>query len=321
MAEWKNSIAKITLPTPFPVGDVNVFLVKGDTLTLFDAGVKTEEAWNLFKSELHSLNLTPSDIEQVVLTHHHPDHVGLLDFLQVDRILGHEYCDRWIRRDEKFYPEIRSFYGDLFTSYGVPTMYHDKAFNRLLKTLTFSCTQSLTNVLSEGMRIPGLEDWIVLETFGHAQGHLSFWNEKERLLIGGDHILSTISSNPIIEPPLHIDMERPKPLLQYNESLRKMKQYEIIEVLAGHGNEVKQIYPLIDKRLARQHERAMKVKEIINGDRLNGFEICQRLFQDVYERELSLTMWETIGQLDYLESLNLLTSEIDENGVLYFQSV
>ena len=45
MAEWKDGIAKITLPTPFAVGDVNAYLIKGERLTLVDCGIKTKESW------------------------------------------------------------------------------------------------------------------------------------------------------------------------------------------------------------------------------------------------------------------------------------
>lgn len=82
MAKWKDGIAKLVIPTPFPVGDVNVYAVKGEKLTLVDAGPKTDEAWEALKSQLKELNLTPGDFEQVVLTHHHPDHAGSLDFFR-----------------------------------------------------------------------------------------------------------------------------------------------------------------------------------------------------------------------------------------------
>ncbi|MDQ7863184.1 hypothetical protein RCO48_25470 [Peribacillus frigoritolerans] len=42
MANWNGDIAKIALPTPFAVGDVNVYVVKGDALTLIDTGVKNK---------------------------------------------------------------------------------------------------------------------------------------------------------------------------------------------------------------------------------------------------------------------------------------
>src|SRR4051812_31399405 len=101
MTEWKNGIAKITLPTPFPVGNVNVYLIKGERLTLVDAGVKTEESWSLLSKQMAELNLTPDDIEQVVLTHHHPDHTGMLDFFPESLdVYGHQLNERWIHPSE-----------------------------------------------------------------------------------------------------------------------------------------------------------------------------------------------------------------------------
>ena len=77
-AKWIGDIAKIVLPTPFAVGDVNVYLVKGEELSLIDAGPQTEEAKQVLDRNLSELGYSISDIDQVVLTHHHPDHAGML---------------------------------------------------------------------------------------------------------------------------------------------------------------------------------------------------------------------------------------------------
>lgn len=94
---------KIVLPTPFAVGDVNVFVIKGQTVTLIDAGIKTEAAWSVFKEKLNEIGLKPDDIKQVVLTHHHPDHVGMLDFFDKDiAIVGHAKNQPWISQNPNF---------------------------------------------------------------------------------------------------------------------------------------------------------------------------------------------------------------------------
>lgn len=59
----------------------------------------------------------------------------------------------------------------------------------------------------------------VIETPGHAQSHLSFWDEKNRQMIVGDVLLKHISSNPLLEPPKNQGDARPKPLLEYRNSL------------------------------------------------------------------------------------------------------
>jgi len=101
----RKKIHRLSLPTPFSIGPVNVYLVESDSLTLVDAGPKTDEAWESLKEQLRARGYSPSDIEQVVLTHHHIDHAGLLDFLRENgkiRVFGHPKNRPWIRQDEIF---------------------------------------------------------------------------------------------------------------------------------------------------------------------------------------------------------------------------
>ena len=120
MASWIGNIAKIILPTPFAVGDVNVYLVKGEALSLIDAGVKTKEAWDSFTKQLAQLGYAPNDIDQVILTHHHPDHVGLLEWLPDHvKVLGHPYCEPFLKMDTDFFIAHDQFYYGLFQEFGI----------------------------------------------------------------------------------------------------------------------------------------------------------------------------------------------------------
>lgn len=301
LTEWKDGIAKLTMPTPFAVGDVNAYLIKGERLTLIDAGVKTEAAWASILEQLSQLQLRPDDIEQVILTHHHPDHVGLLDFFPKSLdVYGHPLNERWLNRTEAFFQEHDEFYRHLFHEFDIPAEYL-ASISHLRDSLKYSCQRSLTGFLTEGMQPLGLSEWEVIETPGHAQSHITLFREKDGTMIGGDHILAHISPNPILEPPAPGEKERPKPQVQYNQSLKKVLSYPIRMVYTGHGEEVFHLQELVEKRLTRQHERAMTVKGWLEKEPLTVFEICQRLFPSVYKRELALTISETVGQLDYLE--------------------
>jgi glyoxylase-like metal-dependent hydrolase (beta-lactamase superfamily II) len=296
-------IYRITVPTPFAVGDVNMYLVKGETLTLVDAGVKTEEAWQIFNHQLRELGYEPSDIEQVVLTHHHPDHVGLLDYLPSSlRVVGHMKGERWLSKRADFLEKHQQFFEQFLAECGVEALFLDQLPNFHFRgSLRYSCQRSLSETIQEGDAVSGLPGWVVIETPGHAQSHIVLYRERDGLMIGGDHLLSAISSNPLLEPPFDGETERPKPLLQYNRSLKKLLDYDILRVLTGHGDDVTEVKELVEKRLAKQRERAHQVLDMLREQPLTAFEICRKLFPAVYEREFMLTMSETIGQLDYLE--------------------
>jgi glyoxylase-like metal-dependent hydrolase (beta-lactamase superfamily II) len=133
-------------------------------------------------------------------------------------------------------------------------------------------------------------------------------------------VLAHISPNPLLEPPINKESERPKPLLQYNHSLKKLLNYSIRKIYTGHGEEVYNLPELVEKRLKRQHERAMTVKEFITAEPLSVFEICKLLFPTVYEKELSLTISETVGQMDYLMSLGEI-DKIEKNKIIRYIAI
>src|SRR3982751_1157961 len=70
-------IVPFAIPTPFYVGDVNVYLIKEDPLTLIDVGPKTDDAYRTLVEKLGRVGVKLADIRRIVLTHAHEDHCGL----------------------------------------------------------------------------------------------------------------------------------------------------------------------------------------------------------------------------------------------------
>ena len=95
-------------------------------------------------------------------------------------------------------------------------------------------------------------------------------------------------------------MGRPRSLLQYNDSLKRFLTLPVDIIYSGHGDEVRNVHALIESRLVKQRERAMKVLAMMDGGSRTIFELTRELFPTVYEKELGLTLSETIGQTDYL---------------------
>lgn len=307
-------IQQLTIPTPYAVGDVNAFLVKGDTLSLFDAGPKTTEALEAIKAGLKESGFTLEDIEQVILTHHHPDHSGWADAFPNAELYGHEYNNLWLTRDPDFIKFHDQFYMERFIEQGVP----EKALGivgKMKRAADFMAERPLDHILTEGDEIPGHPGWTTLETLGHAQSHLSFWNPERNELIGGDLLLEKVSSNPLVEPPKSPEYPRPKTMLQYNASLKRLLDLPVEKVYSGHGMPVTGVHDLIEKRLQKQHERAMKVYDMLSVGPQSVFELTVQLFPAAYKRELGLTLSETLGQMDYLLELGKVVLKTDDQGI------
>ncbi|WP_163969927.1 MBL fold metallo-hydrolase [Oceanobacillus halotolerans] len=311
------TVSQLTIPTPFAVGDTHIYVIKGDTLTLVDAGVKTKEAWEALQFQLKEIGYHPNDIEQIILTHHHPDHIGLIEqFPRVQELIGHKHVDVWLKRDEMFFQHYKEFYKAYFISCGVPETFYP-LLEQLPKLLHFAGEGALTQTIDEGDLLPGHPDWQVIETKGHAQTHLSFYRQHDHIFIGGDHLLHHISPNPIIEPPYEEEMERARPLLQYRRNLTKCLALGIQTVLPGHGIIFSDVEDVIMKRFQKQEARAEKVLQILRGNELTPFQVCQQLFPRKYEKQLDLTLSETIGQLDYLESEGAIQKNV-KNGIDFY---
>lgn len=310
-------IHKIISPVPFPEGTVNSFIIKDDALSIVDVGTKTPEALEAIKIGVKNAGYQMEDIEQVILTHHHPDHVGWIDAFPNAEVLGHVYVDAWLRRDPLFIDSHYQFYIDRMKEEGVPEKYFTWA-KKMTRSVELLGERALTGIIHDGDEIPGHKGLVAVETLGHAQSHLAFWHEEKKVMIGGDLLLANISSNPLIEPPLNPKAKRAKSLLQYNESLKKLLTMPIEKLYSGHGEEITNVHELVHARLEKQNLRAMKVLHLLEDRPKTIFEINMEIFPALYEKQLGLTLSQTIGQMDYLMDVDLVKEEQDENGVFWY---
>lgn len=319
MVRTSDKIYQLSIPTPFAVGDVHTYLLKGEMLTLVDAGVKTEEAWNALESQLGSLGYSPKDINQIVLTHHHPDHIGLVDrFDHLEGVYGHEDNRNWLERDEAFLSRFQTFFHTLYKQFGVDQSY-EAFFKHLRDPLKYVAKGTLTRSLQEGDCIPGHSDWVCLETPGHAESHLSFYRSADQSMMSGDHLLYHISSNPLLEPPRKPGGERPRPLVTYQKTLERCLHMDIGEVYPGHGPIFSYPNELIRERLNKQQYRSDKVYHMLEGGPLTPFQVCKQLFPKHIKKQFGLTMSETVGQLDILEEEGRVRVHL-EDGIYYYEA-
>lgn len=310
-----NNIYQLSLPIPYEEKIVHVYIIEADVVTLVDAGINTTECWEVFCSKLSTLGFSIDDIKRIVLTHHHPDHCGLLDYFPRDiEIVGHYKNNNWISQNEVALSMSSEYLTNFINMLGVPVgMINWSEYRRQQQAL--SCNRELTKYISEGDTVAGFR---VLETPGHASSHISLYREEDGILIGGDMLLEHITPNPIIEAPEEIGMERPKSLLLFLDSLQKLKQLPITKVLPGHGEIFRNVHEIIDRQILLQQKRANKVLHILSSQTLTAFEISKELYPALYNRAISLTLAQTVGQLDYLLEKDLIECK-KENGVFLYE--
>jgi glyoxylase-like metal-dependent hydrolase (beta-lactamase superfamily II) len=297
-------VHRIAIPTPFAVGRVNVYLIDDDPLTLVDAGPNSGTSFDELGRGIARLGHSLEDIELVILTHQHIDHLGLVS-LVADRS-GAEVAaiDVAVPYVENFTLEAQAdddFALDIMLRHGIPG---DVAAALGAVSQAFrgwGAPVKVTRPLRDGEALP-LRDRIlhVHHRPGHSPSDTIFHDRERGLMIAGDHLLAHISSNPLISRPRDPSQERPQALVQYLASLRATREMDFKLVLPGHGDPVTDHRDLIDRRLALHRRRAEKILRLLKQGSRSAYEIAQELWGDIAVTQAYLTLSEVLGHLDLL---------------------
>jgi glyoxylase-like metal-dependent hydrolase (beta-lactamase superfamily II) len=296
----------LALPTPFLVGRVNCYLIEDDPLTLIDTGPNSGKSLDELERALAAREHAIEDLELIVLTHQHMDHVGLLEVLS--RRSGAEIAalaplaeylasfSRSAAADDEFSQAI-------MRENGVPEDLVTVLASVGAAFRAFGSSGRVTRPLQDGDELRLRDRTLrVLHRPGHSPTDTVFWDEERGVLIGGDHLLARISSNPLLSRPLRNEPgeERPRALIRYIESLQSTRQLPAKLVLPGHGEPIHDHRALIDERLRMHQRRAAKILEILAERPLSAYEIALRMWGNVAVTQAFLTLSEVLGHLDLL---------------------
>jgi glyoxylase-like metal-dependent hydrolase (beta-lactamase superfamily II) len=156
---------------------------------------------------------------------------------------------------------------------------------------------------------------------GHSPSDTVFADEERGVLIGGDHLLAHISSNPLVARPLPgtepADGSRPRALVAYIESLRATREMDLAVVLPGHGDPVTDHRALIDERLRLHERRATKIYRLLGDGPRTAHEVARAMWGEVAITQAFLTLSEVLGHVDLLLADGRAT-EAQEDGVVRF---
>jgi glyoxylase-like metal-dependent hydrolase (beta-lactamase superfamily II) len=318
----------LAIATPFAVGRVNLYLIDDDPLTLVDAGPNSGQALDELERALAAHGHAIEDIGLLVLTHQHMDHIGLAgiiarrsgaDVAALDLVAP--YLERYtqdMELDDRFAARV-------MLRHGLPSDVVQALRAVSASYRAWGASVTVTRPLAAGstlhLRDRALE---VLHRPGHSPSDTVFWDADRRILLGGDHLIAHISSNPLLTRPLggpdDDEQARPQALVAYVESLRATRAMDIDLVLAGHGVPISDHVGLIDERMRLHHRRARKILDLIAAGPVTAYEIAQSLWGNVAVTQAYLTLSEVLGHVDLLLADGSVVETLD-GGVVRFEAV
>jgi len=318
-------IHRIALPTPFLVGRVNCYLIEDEPLTLIDTGPNSGKSLDDLERALAARERRIEDLELIVLTHQHMDHLGLLEILA--RRSGAEVAafyllQPYLANFSRSATADDEFAQGVMRRHGVPDDLATVLGSLASAFRAFGSSGTVTQPLREGDALVLRDRTLrVFHRPGHSPSDTIFWDEERAMLIAGDHLLARISSNPLVSRPLTgPEHPRPRALVQYTESLRATRELPARLILPGHGDPILEHAELIDERLRMHRRRAARVLQILGARPLSAYEIALQMWGNVAVTQAYLTLSEVLGHLDLLvEAGQAIERETD--GAAVFEAV
>ena len=316
-------IHRLPIPTPFAVGRVNCYLVEDEPLTLVDTGPNSGKALDELQRQLGERDHAIEELELVILTHQHIDHLGLVEIIvehsgaevaaigvAAERLAN--FGEDAEREDE--------FAVDLMLRNGIPPEVAHALESVSRSFRGWGSHARVTRRLDDGEVVEFRDRSLrALHRPGHSPSDTVFWDEQRRILIAADHLIGHISSNPLIARPLDGSDRREQALVTYIESLRKTREMPADFVLSGHGEPITDHVALIDERLEKTERRKEKIHGLIAERPSTGYEIAQAIWGNVAVTQAFLTLSEVIGHADLLVNEGRVR-EVDDGEVIRYEA-
>lgn len=310
-----DQVRQLTVPTHFPVGPVNLYALAGpDGFYLIDAGVANDEARKLIKEWL------PLPLAGIILTHSHPDHLGLAGELAREHdcpiYLNFAEYNRLTNPDASY----EMLLAQLLAQGGVPEE-ELLQLGQIRDRIRDGNVNQLTDVevqdLNSGQTFStDLGELAVIYTPGHSIGHCCFYLAEKGLLFSGDHILANISPNPVFV--IGKDGQRRKSFVEYLDSLKLIESLSINVVYPGHGQPFQDL-PKVMKRFHSYHaRREQNVLAVLTNEPQTPFRIAQKLYPRMKDLDVLLAVSKVWGHLDLLEIEGKVRVS-ESGGRIYYQ--
>ncbi len=315
----------LRMPLPFKLDHINLWLVEdGDGFAIVDCGIARDEVKALWQ-QVWDATLKGRKITRVIVTHFHPDHMGLASWL----------CETWgveLWTTQAEYMTARATRGMNEPSDAAARVafyrHHGMAAADLSK-IADRGSYYPRHVLplpgafrriehGETFRI-GAHDWRVIVGTGHAPEHACLYSASLGLLISGDQVLPRITTNVSVWP----NEPEANPLARDLGSLDLFRPLPAdTTVLPSHDMVFTGLHPRLDMLSTHHDERLGRVmKRCTEGPRAAS-DLIATLFpgRELDTHQLTFAIGEALSHLRYLEGKGRLERQVDAGGVIRFRA-
>ncbi len=301
------------LALPYGDGTVNSYLFEGQRgYTVMDTGVHDE----LTQREWLQLLECGLQIEKVIITHMHPDHIGLAPWFQQELgipVICSQHTVDLMKRYEVYAKQELS---DAHAPYAFNRKYDgpelsERQFYRFMGSIQLEPDGVYRN---HDRIILGDEEYEALWTPGHAPDHYCFWHQPSGLLIAADMMFADTA--PVV--PFWME-EDGNPLSDYFRSLDLIESYPAELVLPGHDHVIHDLGQRARDIRNGHHFRMQQILgHLVHGPRTAG-ELCIDIYgSDRPVTQELLEFYTSLARLIYLQEEGFVETD-ERDGKVYFQ--
>jgi glyoxylase-like metal-dependent hydrolase (beta-lactamase superfamily II) len=312
---------------PFQLDHINLWLLRDridgrDGWTIVDCGITndaTRAAWEtIFANELQGL-----PVLRVVVTHMHPDHIGL----------AHWLTERW---NVRLWCSATDYHVARLASSGIAAIGGEatarfmashgltdeesqtkiKARTNYYKSMVPDLPHAYRRLLGGDVLAIGGHDWTCHAGYGHAPEHMSLHCAQLGVLISGDMVLPRISTNVSVA-----DLEpEGNPLALYLASIERLRALPADTlVLPSHGRPFRGLHTRIDQLAAHHEERFADVLRACAQAPQSAADLLPVLFRRALDaHQTFFAMGEAIAHLHYLYYAGKARRTLGADGIHRF---
>ncbi len=309
------------IPAPLPFDTpawVNCYAIEaGDSIVLIDCGCDWEPGRMALHQGLAAVGLAGAPLQSLVVSHLHPDHVGMAGRVVREtgaRFVMHRRAARLVDRYNDT-PGLIERNLALSARHGVPSpqaralsdMGPRPDYMPLIDPPDLVVDDGDTLDLGSGRYLE------VLHTPGHEPSHICLRDSLTGTVFSGDHVL------PRISPVIMFDEDFDDVLGDYLHSLRRLLEVPIGLTYPAHGTLIERGAARVEQILLHHDRRLSQMADRARQEAQTAWEMVGGIFRPhLNPMEQRLALRETVAHLEYLRLREVLAAR-DRDGVLWYQ--